>query len=196
MPYGASAKSVDRKRPRSQRKCRSQRMPLITGTVLDAVDNRMSVGVSLCSNLAPVPVENPGVLLTFLAAILGAAAPTTLGKLSCPLLPSTALIVRALTNTTTGIIFPAQIPHHDTRPVLHVLRMVADCEFLNQREYIEIVGKQVFLLISLVVVEAFGGSVIIESIEVLANFQLRDKVGLLEVRPEVAVFGHISKELQ
>ena len=83
-----------------------------------------------CSN-TPVAVENPGTLLALLAAVFRSPASSALGKLSCELLPFPALIVCTLPNPTPTIVLAAQISHYNSCPVLHVLAMMADSEFLD-----------------------------------------------------------------
>jgi len=89
-------------------------------------------------------MEDPGTLLAFLAAVLGPPASPTFGKLSCKLLPFPTLVVCALSYSTPAIILAAQIPHHNSSPILHILAVVSNCEFLDERENVEIVWKQVF----------------------------------------------------
>lgn len=84
-------------------------------------------------------MEYPCALLAFLAAVLGPPASSALGKLPRKLLPLPALIVGTLSDAASGIILPAKVPHHHSRPVLHVLAMMPDGKFLNQGEYVEIV---------------------------------------------------------
>jgi len=96
---------------------------------------------SLRRSNAPVTMEGPGALLALLAAILGAPAPTALGKLTCVLLPLPALIVGALPDAAAGIVFAAEIPHHHAGPVLHVGAVVPNGELLDEGEEIEVVGQ-------------------------------------------------------
>lgn len=69
---------------------------------------------------APVAVEDPRALLAFFAAVLCPPTATALGELACVLFPLAALVVSALTDATSGVVFPAQIAHYNTGPVLHV----------------------------------------------------------------------------
>lgn len=82
---------------------------------------------------------DPSILLALFTAILRAAAPPTFGKLPRPLLPFAALVIRTLAYTATSIVFPAKVPHYNTSPMLHVLRMVPYGELLDEREDIEVV---------------------------------------------------------
>lgn len=84
---------------------------------------------SLRSSDTPMPMKNPRLLLTLLATILGPPTPPTLSKLPRILLPLPALVVRALPYPATRVVFAAEVAHHHARPVLHVLRVVADGEF-------------------------------------------------------------------
>lgn len=56
---------------------------------------------------APVAVENPGALLAFFAAVLGPPAPTALGELAGVFFPLAALVVRALSDAASRVVFPA-----------------------------------------------------------------------------------------
>lgn len=69
---------------------------------------------------APEAMAAPCTFLALFAAILGAAAATTLRELPCELLPFAALPVSALTYAATALVFAAEIAHHHSRPVLHV----------------------------------------------------------------------------
>ena len=89
-------------------------------------------------------------LLTLLAAVLGTAATSALGKLPRVLLPLSTLVVGALSDATPRVVFPAQVAHHHARPVLHVRGVVADRELLNQREDVVVVRELVFLQLLLV----------------------------------------------
>jgi hypothetical protein len=61
--------------------------------------------------------------------------------LPCEFFPFPTLIVRALSYSTTAIIFSTQISHYNSSPILHILAVVANCEFLNEREDIEVVWQ-------------------------------------------------------
>jgi len=71
--------------------------------------------------MTPVPVVDPRTLLALLAAIFGTTTAATFCKLSCELLPFPTFVIGALSYTSLRVIFPAQIPHDNTRPVLHIL---------------------------------------------------------------------------
>lgn len=87
-----------------------------------------------------MPVVHPCVFLAVLAAILCPPAAPALGELASEFFPLTALEVRALPDATSGIVFPTEIPHDNAGPVLHILWVMADGEFLNQRKDVEVVG--------------------------------------------------------
>jgi hypothetical protein len=94
-------------------------------------------------------MESPSTFLTLFAAVFSSAASAALSKLPCELFPFAALIVRALSDATSGVIFAAEIPHHYTSPVLHISTVIPHCEFLHEREYIEIVRQKILLLVFL-----------------------------------------------
>ena len=87
----------------------------------------------------PMAMIYPCTLLTILAAVLRPPTASTLCKLSCEFFPLSTLIVCTLSDPTSGVIFAAQIPHDHAGPVLHVLAVVSDSKFFNQRENVEIV---------------------------------------------------------
>jgi len=91
-----------------------------------------------------VSVVYPRVLLAFLAAVLGSPTPSAFRKLASELLPLAALVVCTLSDPASRVVFSAQISHHDTCPVLHVLCVVDDGEFLNEWENVEVVGLEIF----------------------------------------------------
>jgi hypothetical protein len=90
-------------------------------------------------------VEDPRTLLAFLAAVFRPPASSAFGKLSCELLPFPTLIVCTLSNPASTVVLAAQIPHHNSCPVLHILAMVSNCEFLDERENVEVIWEEVFL---------------------------------------------------
>lgn len=89
-------------------------------------------------------VEDPRTLLTLLATVFRPPASPALGELPCELLPFPALVISTLSYSAAAIILPAQIPHHHSSPVLHILAVVADGKFFDKREDVEIVGEEVF----------------------------------------------------
>jgi hypothetical protein len=91
-------------------------------------------------------VEDPCTFLTFLAAVLRSPASSAFGKLPCELLPLPTLVVRTLPYSTPTVVLAAQIPHYNSSPVLHILTVVSNCEFLDEREDIEVVWEEVFFL--------------------------------------------------
>lgn len=130
---------------------------------------------------APITVKGPGTLLAILAAVLGPPAPTALGKLAGELLPLPALVVGALPDAATRIVFPTEVPHDDTGPVLHVLAVMPHCELLHEREEVEVVRKKVFFLEHLFL----GGNglhvLAVQHSHLLSNLQPRNQVALEEV---------------
>lgn len=145
--------------------------------------------------MTPMAVEDPSVLLTLLTAIFRATAPTAFGKLPCPLLPLAASVIRTLADPAASIIFAAEIPHHDTSPVLHVLGMVAYRELFNKRENIEIIGEQVFFAFRLVHSEGFAVWSVVKHLQVETNLELGYQVRFLKISSEVTVFGNVSEKL-
>ena len=119
------------------------------------------------------------------------------------LLPFTALIVSALADAATSIIFAAEVSHDNTSPVLHVSTVVPHCELLDEREEIEVIGKQILFVISIFIVDlrnvlilVHGGDVLVNSSKLLADLETRDKVALLEIGAETTVLGDVCKKLQ
>lgn len=135
----------------------------------------------------PVPMIHPGTLLTFLATVLCPPATSALGKLSRVFLPLPALIVRTLSDSASWIVFPAQVSHHNSGPILHVLAMMSNGELFDQGENIKIVRQEVFFLLGI----ARGwrarcgwewvGFVGVEEVELGTNLEFGDKMGLLKV---------------
>ena len=97
----------------------------------------------LCGSDTPVAVENPGALLALLAAVFRSPASSALGKLSCELLPFPTLVVCTLPNPAPTIVLAAQISHDHSCPVLHVLAVVPNREFLDKRENVEVVWEEI-----------------------------------------------------
>ena len=89
------------------------------------------MNASLRGSNTPVSVERPSALLAFLAAVLGASAASTLGELPRVLLPLPTLVEGTLTNAPSSIVLPAQVPHNDPGPILHVGAVVPDSELLH-----------------------------------------------------------------
>jgi len=69
-------------------------------------------------------------------------------------------------------------------------------EVFDKRKNIEVIGKQVFFVFFFVGhwrrIRAFS----VEKLQVGSNFQFRYKVGLLKIRPKVAVLGDVSEQLK
>src|ERR1700760_1094224 len=106
---------------------------------------RNAIRHSLRRLLAPMSMVQPSALLALFAAILGSPATSALGKLSCELFPLAALVVRALSDTSAGVVFAAEISHDYSGPVLHVRRVMANRKLLDQGENVEIVILGVLL---------------------------------------------------
>lgn len=96
-------------------------------------------------------VEGPRTLLALFAAVLGAAATAALSKLASVLFPFPALIVGALADTAPCLVFPAQVPHNDPCPVLHVCAVVSYGELLDQGEYVHIIRQKILFLVLVLV---------------------------------------------
>jgi hypothetical protein len=94
-----------------------------------------------------MPVENPGTLLAFLAAIFCPPTSAAFGKLPGEFFPFSALIVCTLSDPATAIVLAAQITHDNSGPVLHILTVMSDSKFFDEREYVEIVWEKVFFLL-------------------------------------------------
>jgi len=100
--------------------------------------------------MAPVAMAWPGLALTLLAAILSAAASTTLGKLASELFPFAAFVPCALPDTSFGFVLSTEISHDYTSPVLHVLRVMTNGELLHQWKDVVIIRLKEFLHVILV----------------------------------------------
>ena len=74
---------------------------------------------------------DPRTLLALFTAIFGASTTAAFGKLSRELLPLATFVIGALSDASLRVIFSTQIPHDDTRPVLHIFRMVSHSELFN-----------------------------------------------------------------
>jgi hypothetical protein len=150
-----------------------------------------------------VTVESPCALLALFAAVFGASASTTLGKLASVLFPFAALVVCTLADTSTCVILTAEISHNNAGPVLHISAVVADCELLDQWEEVEVVGEQVLLIVGIFIVDLglllffiHGRHVLINGSELLANLEARNEMALLEIGAKTAVLRDIGKKLQ
>lgn len=142
-----------------------------------------------------MPVEYPCTLLAFLAAVFCPSASSALGKLSGELLPLAALVVGTLSYATSRVILPAQVPHHNSSPVLHVLAVVPDGELLHQREYVEVVRQEVFFFFRVACGRVAGRGrrggrrlVQVEEVEFRANFQFWNEVRPLEIGTKITIF--------
>jgi len=107
---------------------------------------RSRFGVLLSSSNTPMSVEDPSTFLALFAAVLRPPTPSAFRKLPCKLLPFPTLIVCTLPYASSWIIFPAQVPHHNPSPVLHILTVVSYCELLDQWEDVKIIWQKIFFL--------------------------------------------------
>ena len=143
-------------------------------------------------------VVHPCRLLAILAAVFGAAAATAFRKLSLILLPFPAFVIRTLTDAASGFILATKVSHHNTCPILHVFRMMMNRELLHQGKDIEIVRQKIFvlrLLVGRILGQASPGG-IVQIGEFFLEHELRNEMGILEIRSKIAVFGDVRKELQ
>lgn len=92
-------------------------------------------------------MKDPSLLLTNLATILCLSAPPTLRKLSRVRLPSPTLVVSALPDISVCLVFATEIAHDDAGPVLHIVRVSFDGEFLDQGKDVEGLGEEVFVVV-------------------------------------------------
>jgi hypothetical protein len=91
-------------------------------------------------------MEGPRALLAFLTAIFGPPTPTALGKLAGEFFPFATLVVGTLPYTSSRIVFPTEVPHDDSCPVLHISTMVSHGELFDEIEDIEVIRQKIFLL--------------------------------------------------
>ena len=140
-------------------------------------------------------VENPRIFLAVLAAVFSTATAAALCELPCIFLPFTALIVCTLPYASSIVVFAAEVPHNDTSPMLHIWRMMAYCELLNEGEDIEIIREQILFLLVLINGSNLASGLLVKYMQVLSNLEFGYEMGLLEVCPEVTVFGYVSKKL-
>jgi hypothetical protein len=155
---------------------------MVMRNAAETVMYMMRLILRLCGN-APVAMVNPSTLLALLAAVLRPTATATLGKLPGVFLPLAALVISALPYSTSQIILSAQISHHNSSPILHILRMMADGELFHERKDIEIVGKQVFLfLFGILRKTTQHTGTVFQYLQVITDLQFRYQMGLLEVR--------------
>ena len=146
------------------------------------------------------PVIDPCTLLTLFAAIFRATTTPTLGKLAGELLPFAAFIISTLSNAAFRVVFPAQVAHHHTRPVLHVLGMMPDREFFNQRENVKVVRLQVFfVLVALRLIihrRSRSWHNAIERLQFPVDFESWNQMSVLKVMAKVTIFGNIGEKLE
>lgn len=154
--------------------------------------------VLLLRSDAPMPMEDPRRLLALFAAVFRTPTASALSKLSRVLFPLAALVVRALSDATSRVIFPTEIAHDDTGPVLHILGVVTDGEFLDEREDVEVFWKEV-LIIGIVFERerlVYRWNFAVQEHQLLPNLEARDDVGFLEVFSEMAILRNVSEELE
>jgi hypothetical protein len=146
------------------------------------------------------PVVDPCTLLALFAAIFGATATAAFGKLSRELLPLATFIIGALSDASLRVIFPAQIPHDDARPVLHIFRMVPHSELFYQREDIEVVRLEIFLILFVfrLVIErrSRNRDNTIQSLQLTVDFEPWNKMSVLEVMAQITIFRNICEKLK
>lgn len=98
----------------------------------------------------------PCLELAVSAAILGALAPSALGKLSRELFPFATLEMGALSNATLGFILSARVSHDDTGPVLDLVGVLSDSELLHNGENVDslskVLGADILLGLKVVVI--------------------------------------------
>lgn len=145
--------------------------------------------------VAPVAVICPRGFLAVLAAVLGTPATTALGELPLEFLPLPAAVVGALADSTPRLVLPAEVPHDDTRPILHISRVVPHRELLNQREDVDIIRKQILIHI-IRHVNRRGARPLVQHVDLTVDVEFRDHVGTLEIGPKVAVLRNIGQKLE
>lgn len=116
--------------------------------------------------------------------------------MSSVLFPLSTLVIGTLTNASPCVVLPAQVPHNNPGPVLHISAVVPNCELLDQREDVKIVRKKVLLLVLVINGRIDDDVFTIEKLELLANLEPGYEVTLLEICAEVAVFGNIGEQLE
>jgi len=99
--------------------------------------------VSRLSSHTPMPVIHPSALLAIFAAIFRPPASPALCELPGVFLPLATLKVRTLAYATFWIILPAEVPHNDAGPVLHIGSMMPNGKLLDKGEDVEIIRNQV-----------------------------------------------------
>lgn len=134
-------------------------------------------------------MERPCALLALFAAILSTPASPALGELAGVLFPFAALVVCALPDTASCIIFAAEVSHNHAGPVLHICRVVSGGEPLDQGEDVEVVREQklfLTLIVIFVVILEIGQRLRLQVIRVqavyfLANLEVGYQVTFLKV---------------
>jgi hypothetical protein len=113
------------------------------------------------------------------------------------------LVVCTLADAAASVIFAAEVSHDNASPVLHISTVIAHCELLNEREEVEIVGKQILFVVGIFIVDlrnvlffVHGGDILVNGSKFFADLETRDKVALLEIRSKTTVLGDICKKLQ
>lgn len=150
-------------------------------------------------HLTPMPMEYPCILLAFLAAIFRAPTSPTLGKLARTLFPSAAFVVCALSNSTSGVVLSAKIPHDNAGPVLHICGVMTNSELLHERKNVEVIRQEV-LLILLAFTFGLWLSVVdwlpVRKSGIVSNPQSWYQVRALKEGSEVTILRNIGEQLQ
>lgn len=145
-------------------------------------------------------MEGPSTLLTLFAAILGTSTASALSKLTGVFLPLAALVVGALSDAAPRVVLPAEVPHNNSGPVLHVRAVVSHCKLFHQGENVEIVWEEELLLILLLFLFHLCLQSCwinpVEQLHFLSNLETRNQVALLKVFAQVAVFGDVGQKLK
>jgi len=132
---------------------------------------------------APVAMVDPCLGLAFLAAVFRPPAPSAFCKLARKLFPLAALKVGTLPDPASLFVLPTRVAHDGTRPVLHLVRMMARGKLFDE-------GKDVYI-----VRDVFLGLERLRAV-LVAHREGGNKVGVLEIIAQVGVFGDVGEELQ
>ena len=131
-------------------------------------------------HMAPVPMIHPSGFLALFAAVFGATATSTFGKLTLEHLPLATFEVGTLTDPTSRLIFAAKISHDHTRPVLHVLRVMSHGELLHQGEDVDIIGQQILIFLFTHLIRRTSVRILVQKMKLTIDLQLGHKMGELE----------------
>ena len=116
--------------------------------------------------------------------------------MSSVLFPLSALVISTLTNASPCVVLPAQVPHNNPGPVLHVSAVVPDRELLDQREDVKVIREEVFLFVLVIDGRVNDNIFAIKKLQLFADLEPGHEVTLLEICAEVAVFGNIGEQLE